>query len=339
MKEKVKALVLFSGGLDSLLAIKILELQDIEVTGLCFTSNFFGCGNAKKTAEANNVNLRIEDISKDILALVKNPPSGYGKNMNPCIDCHSLMIKKAAEIMKKENYDFIATGEVLGQRPFSQNRVALGRVKKISGVDVLRPLSAKLLEETEVEKNGLVNRSRLLDIQGRTRERQFELAKKLGITEFPSPGGGCLLTDPDFSQRLIMMLNYWPTCDVDDVALLNHGRVFWFDADKKNKKILVVVGRDKDENETLEKLARQGDIMIELSKENGPATLVRNMVLDGIDDYIIELRIPDQIAPKSLEIDNKYSPHGIIEKAAILTGFYSTKTRGKETKVKITLIK
>ena len=350
MKDKVKALVLFSGGLDSLLAIKVLELQDIEVIGLCFTSNFFGCSNAKKTAEANNVNLWIEDIGKDILALVKNPPSGYGKNLNPCIDCHSLMIKKAAEHLsispspsqgegRGEVYDFIATGEVLGQRPFSQNKVALGRVKKISGVDVLRPLSAKLLDETEVEKEGLVKRGRLLDIQGRTRERQFELAKKLGVSEFPSPGGGCLLTDPDFSQRLIVMLNYWPDCAVNDVALLSHGRIFWFNTDNKNRKVLVVVGRNEAENEKLEKLARRGDIMIELNKENGPVTLVRNMVLEGIDDCMIKRKIPDQIALKSLEIDNKNSSSDIIEKAAILTGFYATKARGKETEIKISLIK
>ena len=350
MKEKVRALVLFSGGLDSILAVKVLELQDIEVTGLCFISNFFGCDNAKKTAEANNVNLRIEDISDDILTLVKNPPSGYGKNLNPCIDCHSLMIKKAAEHLslypspsqgegRGDIYDFIATGEVLGQRPFSQNRVALERVKKISGVDVLRPLSAKLLEETEVEKNGLVKRGKLLDIQGRTREKQFELAKKLGVSQFPSPSGGCLLTDHDFSQRLIIMLANWADCAINDVALLNHGRVFWFNTDNKNKKVLAVVGRNEAENEILGKLARQGDIMIELNKENGPVTLVRNMLLEGIDDCIIKLKIPGQIALKSLEIDNKNSSPDIVEKAAILTGFYATKARGKETEIKILLIK
>lgn len=332
--SKVKALVLFSGGLDSLLAIKVLELQDIEVTGLSFTSNFFSSANAQKTAAENNVNLRIVDISADVLNLVKNPPNGYGKNMNPCIDCHSLMLKKAAEIMKSENYNFIATGEVLGQRPFSQNKEALNKVKKISDVDVLRPLSAKLLEETEIEKKGLVNRGKLLSISGRNRERQMELAAKLKLT-YPSPAGGCLLTDPEFSQRLIKILDYWPDCTVNDAALLNKGRVFWFNNGGKNKMVLAVVGRDEEENLALEKLAIKGDSMVELYKENGPTTLIRRLVSDDEESSVITVEIPEKISP-TLEIDKKYSTRA---KAAILTGFYATKMRGKKAEIKISFIK
>ena len=332
--SKVKALVLFSGGLDSLLAIKILELQDIEVTGLSFASNFFSSANAQKTAAGNNVNLRIVDISEEVLNLVKNPPNGYGKNMNPCIDCHSLMLKKAAEIMKSENYNFIATGEVLGQRPFSQNKEALNKVKKISDVDVLRPLSAKLLEETEIEKKGLVNRGKLLSISGRNRERQMELAAKLKLT-YPSPAGGCLLTDPEFSQRLIKMLDYWPDCTVNDAALLNRGRIFWFNNGSKNKMVLAVVGRDEKENMALEKLAIKGDSMVELYKENGPTTLIRRLVPDDDESSVMAVEIPEKISP-TLEIDKKYSARA---KAAILTGFYATKMRGKKAEIKISFIK
>jgi tRNA-uridine 2-sulfurtransferase len=329
---KVKALVLFSGGLDSTLAVKILELQDIEVTGLCFTSNFFSSASAEKSVKANDIKLKVVDINKEILDLVKNPPSGYGKNLNPCIDCHSLMIKKAGQIMKKEKYDFVATGEVLGQRPFSQNKDALERVKKISGVDVLRPLSAKLLPETEAEKKGLVNRGRLLNISGRMRERQMELAAKFKIT-YPAPAGGCLLTDPEFSGRLIKMLNYWPKCNNNDVELLKNGRPFWLN--KGNKKTLLVVGRNATENSNLEKLAKTGDIMIELNKENGPTTLIRNLQVAGLKNEVTEEKIPDHLDPRLLDSSKNFSAKEIVNMATVATGYYATKARGKNLEIKI----
>ena len=178
--KKVKALVLLSGGLDSMLAVKVLQEQGIEVTGITFESNFYNAEKSKKVVEQLNIPLKIVDISKEMLDLVKNPSSGHGKHMNPCIDCHSLMIKKASDFLKKETkslstetgerdsvseYDIIATGEVVGQRPFSQTKQALERVRNYSGVDVLRPLSAKLLPETEfqiMEKGGEVEDFNLL---------------------------------------------------------------------------------------------------------------------------------------------------------------------------------
>jgi tRNA-uridine 2-sulfurtransferase len=343
---KTKALVLFSGGLDSLLAIKVLELQDIEVTGLCFASNFFSCAKARETAAANNIKLKVVDISDEILAIVKNPHFGYGKNMNPCIDCHSFMIKKAAEHLQtsprsspgigegeREVYDILATGEVLGQRPFSQNKDALERVKKAAGIEVLRPLSAKLLLITKYEEEGLANRGRLLDISGRTRERQFELAKTFNIKEFPSPAGGCLLTDPEFSERLIKMLNYWPACSKDDIELLKNGRIFWLRI--RAGKALIIVGRNAANNENLEKLARSGDIMVELYQDNGPTTLIRGAGKMAEKETIIKVAVPESLNSIHLEPDKIHSLEEILENAALLTGFYATKVRGKNIDVKI----
>ena len=190
--SKIKALVLFSGGLDSILAVKMLQAQKIAVTAVCFESNFYDAKKAEEEAKKLDIDLKVVDIQKEMLALVKNPFSGYGKNLNPCIDCHSLMIKKAGAIAKSDGFDFVATGEVLGQRPFSQNKQALEKVKDLSGVEVLRPLSAKLLNETEIEKNKILIRGLLGRIQGRTREGQIELARKYKLKDYPLPAGGCL---------------------------------------------------------------------------------------------------------------------------------------------------
>src|SRR3989339_1237471 len=164
-----KSLSLFSGGLDSIIAVKLLQKQNIDVTGICFYSPFYGCEKALESAKELGIELKTIDISAEMLAVVKNPACGYGKSLNPCIDCHALMIRLANEIAQKENFDFIASGEVLGQRPFSQNKEALQRVQKLAGAEVLRPLSAKLLDETAVEKSGLVNRGLLERINGRDR--------------------------------------------------------------------------------------------------------------------------------------------------------------------------
>lgn len=350
-----------------MLAAKLLQNQNIKVDGVCFKSNFFGCEKARKAAERLGVKLIEVDISKEILELVKNPPSGYGKHLNPCVDCHALMIKRAGEFLRKGStapaaagdhgagiYDFIATGEVLGQRPFSQNKDALKRVEKLAGVEILRPLSAKLLPETKIEKQGLVIRGKLLDIQGRTRDRQMELAGKFRIKEYESPAGGCLLTDPEFSKRLMVMLDNWPECDANDVELLKHGRVFWLktrmDANKKRiytnyERVLVIVGRNQDDNENLEKLAKKGDVMIELKEIMGPLTVVRNpksqitnpkqiqISKSKIRNFI--LNIPEKLMMSELKLGEKKSEEEIMRIAALLTGYYAVKARGQKVKIKI----
>jgi len=330
-----KALVLFSGGLDSMLAVKVLQTQGIEVDGVCFVSNFFGSEKAEKAADSINLNLKIIDIGSEILEIVKNPPSGYGKNLNPCIDCHAFMIKKADEIMKAEKYDFIATGEVLGQRPFSQTEDALKRVERLSDVEVLRPLSAKLLAETKIEKDGLVNRGRLLNISGRSRDRQVELVEKYDLKNYATPAGGCLLTDPEFAQRLMKMMDYWLDFNHTDVELLKNGRVFWFNSEIA-KKVLVVIGRKHEENEKLKKLAQEKDILLEIEKIMGPTALIRFKSSEfKVDDKQNKIFIPKELKMSELHMDADKDEKEILNIAAILTGYYSTKARGKEVKIKI----
>jgi len=272
-----KALLLFSGGLDSLLAGKILEEQGIKVEPVFFKSYFFDIKDPKA---------RVVDISEKQFEIVKNPAHGYGKNMNPCIDCHLLMLKEAKKIMDKEGFDFVATGEVLDERPMSQNRRALELLEKESGLKgkLLRPLSGKLLNP--------VDGVEMYDIRGRRRKKQMELAKKYGLKDYPTPAGGCLLTDPEFSKRLRELLEKKNDVNRNDLQLLFYGRHFW----DNNAKI--VVGRDEQENEEIEKLKQQGDVLIELKDIPGPVTLVRG--------------------------------EGGIEKAKELTKHYSLKARDKE---------
>ena len=337
--KNIKALVLLSGGLDSMLAVKVLQVQGIEVVGLCYKSNFYNCDRAREAAALLQIELKEVDISNEMLDLVKHPPSGYGKNLNPCIDCHAFMIRRAGEIARVEGFDFVATGEVLGQRPFSQNKESLKRVAILAGVGVLRPLSAKLLDETEVEKNGLVNRHRLLDISGRGRERQIELAEKYEITEYPSPAGGCLLTDPGFSERGIKLLDYWPDCDTNDIEILKHGRVYWFSLPRK-KKVLLLIGRHQADNLQLEKLAQAGDIMVELKGTMGPTALIRTKKSDlKIEKEIQEFLIPLELKMGELKLSQEMTPEEVLKDIAILVGHYAVKARGKKIKIEFSRIK
>jgi tRNA U34 2-thiouridine synthase MnmA/TrmU len=225
--------------------------------------------------------------------MVKNPRYGYGKAINPCIDCHMLMLKKAKAIMKKGKFDFVATGEVLGERPMSQNKQALELIKKQSGLQsyLLRPLSAKLLAPTIPEKDGLVNGNKLLNISGRSRKRQIALAKKWGIKEYPTPAGGCLLTDLQFAQRLKELFIKWPDCQGNDVQLIKLGRHFWVDNNK------IIVGRHEQENKEIKKLAQKGDILIEPKDFPGPTILIRG-----------KPKLSKESLIKAKELMLKYSP-------------------------------
>jgi len=326
--KKIKALVLFSGGLDSVLAVKLLEKQGIETAGICFSSNFFGAEKARKIAKANGIKLFVEDFGQDILDLVKNPPHGLGKNMNPCIDCHSVMFKRARAFANQNGFDFLASGEILGQRPFSQNRIALMEVSKTVGEELLRPLSAKLLPETEIEKKGWVNRSQLLNLQGRQRNRQFELAEKLGIKEFEAPAGGCLLTDPDFGKRLEKAIEEFPELREKDVELLKFGRIYWLKLKEGKNSILVVIGRNKEDNENLENLLVEKDFLLKPKGVMGPNVLVRGFGVDlefGAD--LIEVNVSDE---KAMELDGKIFDNEIemFKDIAILAGWYIKKVRG-----------
>jgi len=292
-RSESSALVLLSGGLDSILVVKILQEQQVDVTGLTFVSYFFNADLAKKAADKLKVKLEIVDFSDEHLKMVKGPCYGYGKAMNPCIDCHLLMLKKAKKIMKEKGFDFVATGEVLGERPMSQNKSALELIKKESGLKgyLLRPLSAKLLSLTIAEQKGLIDRDKFFDISGRSRKRQMALAKEYKIKEYPTPAGGCLLTDLQFGQRLRELLSHWPSAQGKDIQLLKLGRHFWVEDDR------IIVGRNEQENKQIEKLTQKGDVLIEPKEFAGPTILIRS-----------KKEISEGLLIKAKELMMKYSP-------------------------------
>ena len=259
-----------------MLSARILMDQGIEVVGLTFQTPFFGSAKGEYAATSLGIRHIVLDITDEHLAMVKSPVHGYGKNMNPCIDCHAMMFRKAGDLMGNEGAHFIFSGEVLGQRPMSQNARALATVEMASGYEglILRPMSAMLLAETEVEKAGFVDRSRLLDIQGRSRKRQMEMAESFGITEFPSPAGGCLLTDPGFSLRLKDLFDHNPDAAPLDVRRLKFGRHFRMPSGSK-----VIIGRHHADNEELKGLFDHGDYDLRVDDIPGPVTLVEGTAL------------------------------------------------------------
>jgi tRNA-specific 2-thiouridylase len=267
----MKALQLFSGGLDSMLAAQVIRAQGITVLGLFFETPFFSSAKAKESAASIHLPLKIIDLTASHLEIVRRPKYGYGGNMNPCIDCHSLMLRTAGELMEQEAASFIISGEVLGQRPMSQNIRALSTVAKASGFNglILRPLSAKHLPLTIPEQKGWVKREELLGFSGRSRKPQMALAKKLNIEQYPSPAGGCSLTDPIFSRRLKDLLGSGTECEVREIQLLKVGRHF-----RLTPRTKLVVGRNKKENETILSLSRGTDLILEVESVPGPTVLL-----------------------------------------------------------------
>jgi len=250
-KFNKKCVLLYSGGLDSLLSLVIMKNLGFEILPLFVKTPFYTKDEKalNKQLEPYSVTLHIKEDFDEYIRLIENPRFGYGKNLNPCIDCKIFFYKKAKELMDETGASFVATGEVLGQRPMSQRSYTVLRtIEKHAGLLdlVLRPLSAQCLPETQMEKEGLIDRSKLYCIQGRTRKNQFELAESFGIENFESPAGGCLLTDPQFSQRLKEMLNkkeelYSP----EAIKLLKIGRHFRIDGYK------FVVSRNKAETKMM----------------------------------------------------------------------------------------
>ena len=254
-----------------MLAARVLVDQEIEVTGVTFQTPFFGPTRALSATNQLAVPLRVVDIGEAHLEMLKNPRYGYGKQMNPCIDCHALMLRTAGGIMEAEGYDLLCTGEVLGQRPMSQRRDALMAVGKLSGYGgyILRPLSAKLLPETIPEREGKVDRDRLLDIRGRSRKRQMILAEQYGIKDYPSPGGGCILTDAGFSERLRNLFGTQKHVGLRDVELLKWGRHLRLPSGRR-----LVVGRVHADNLKLQELARGSDLLLRVKGIPGPTGLL-----------------------------------------------------------------
>jgi tRNA-specific 2-thiouridylase len=262
---------LFSGGLDSILAVKVLRDQGIDIIGLTFVTPFFGAERAIQVAGPLHMEHRVEDITEEHLEMVRHPRHGYGRNMNPCIDCHALMFRKAGALMEHERADFLFSGEVLGERPMSQNKGSLVRVARESGYEevILRPLSAKLLPMTRPERQGKVDRSRLLDLKGRGRKRQMELAAHYGLTDYPSPAGGCLLTDPIFSRRLRDLLDANGSVTREDLELLKIGRHL-----RLNEEFKLIVGRHQEDNEQIRRLYRERDLLLDVKEHPSPLGLL-----------------------------------------------------------------
>lgn len=266
-----RAMGLISGGLDSILAARIIREQGIEVIGVAFTTPFFGSQGAELAAQTAGIPLRILDITETHLRMLRSPKHGYGGNMNPCIDCHTLMLREAGGLMEREGGNFLFTGEVLGQRPMSQNKGALRIVERESGYEgrVLRPLCAKLLPETMAEQEGLVDRERLLAISGRSRRQQLELARRYHITEYLTPAGGCLLTDPIFSRRLRDLFDHQAEVQSRDIELLKIGRHLRFSPTAK-----MIVGRNARDNERVSQLLVSEDDLLKVEEYPGPLCLI-----------------------------------------------------------------
>lgn len=272
-----KAVALISGGLDSVLAAKVVMDQGFDVLGLYCTSAFSKTYGREQTTHAVTVSkalgldLRIFDMGQEYIELVRRPAHGYGKNTNPCIDCKILMLKKARAIMDETGASFVVTGEVLGQRPMSQRRDTLQVIERDADMRglILRPLSAKLLPPTKAELDGVIDREKLLGISGRSRNVQLRMAARYGIRGYSTPAGGCLLTDKNFSAKLRDLFEDKPAIASNDIRLLTVGRHFRIDTGVK-----IVVGRDSAENDVLLSLAPHGYHLFMPHDFSGPVALL-----------------------------------------------------------------
>lgn len=305
----MKAIALLSGGLDSTLAARVMIEQGIELEALNFMTVFCTCTNrgetclaSQKAVEHLGISLKVWNVSEEYLSVVKHPAHGYGSQINPCIDCRIFMLKKAKKYMEESGASFIITGEVLGQRPMSQRKNVMHLIEREAGLKglILRPLSAKVLPITIPEKEGWVDREKLLRLQGRSRKPQMELAEYYGIRDYPCPAGGCLLTDPGFAKRMKDLMVHSPDFTLNDVHLLKMGRHFRFSQDVK-----LVIGRNEEENQKIKTFALDGDILLKVSDYPGPLSLLRG-----------RLREND------------------LERAASITAYYSKARELKEVQVR-----
>lgn len=271
---RIKALALISGGLDSLLAARLIQDQGCEVIGLHFNIPFCK-SDIKKIFPDIGIRIVEVDLGGEFLGLIRKPHYGFGSNMNPCIDCKILMFSKARQLLAELGAEFIITGEVLGQRPMSQNKQALKLIKEKSGLNglLLRPLSAKFFDPTIPEIKGWVKRENLLNINGRSRQEQMRLARDFGFLKYSAPAGGCLLTDPCFSNRLKDLLMH-DELNLDNLELLKVGRHL-----RLADNLRLVVGRNEAENNLLIRLARNSDYILSPQEDlAGPTALIRGQV-------------------------------------------------------------
>lgn len=273
LNKRIKAIGLFSGGLDSILAAKLIIDQGISVTALTFCSPFApGKNNSIIQDGANQLEIPLKtmELKEDYLRIIRNPQYGYGSAVNPCLDCRIFMLKKAKAFMEEKKAHFIFSGEVLGQRPMSQHRHSQELVAKASGLSdlLLRPLSAKLFPTTKPEREGWVDREKLLSISGRSRKEQLALAKKYKLTAFSAPAGGCLLAEKKYAERLKDLWSYKKEITPREVLLLKFGRYFVF------QKARIMVGRDQEENSKLLELKSSEDYFFVCPGFPSPTTIL-----------------------------------------------------------------
>ncbi len=277
--RRAKAVALLSGGLDSTLAVLVLLEQGVEVNAVTFLTHF-GCDIEDRSscsrdpypaAEKFGFDVRLCHLADKFIDMVRQPKFGFGKNANPCIDCRILMLKEAKALMERIGADLLVTGEVLGQRPMSQRRACFPLIDREAGVEglVLRPLSAKLLPPTIAERQGLIDRDRLYDFCGRSRKPQMALAERLGLTDYPTPAAGCLLTDPNYSLRLKDLLQNQPDFGLKDIHLLRLGRHF-----RASPRAKIIVGRNEGENKSILQLADREDALMEVEGVGSPTTIL-----------------------------------------------------------------
>ena len=279
-EKKKKVVALLSGGLDSQLAIKMMQEQGFDVSAVAIKTPFcdFDCGRGcgfeiRERADDLDVNLKTVYLGDEYIEMLKHPKHGIGAGFNPCIDCRSMMFDAAKKHMEEIGAEFIISGEVLGQRPMSQHAPALRTIENESDLvgKIVRPLSAALLPETDPEKDGLIKRENLGMIRGRTRRGQLEMAKKYGIENPPNAGGGCLLTEPHFGIKAKDLFSHTKNPTINDIDLLKIGRHFRLDEETK-----FIVGRNKDENEMIKAIALPGDILLEAKDFVGPVSILRS---------------------------------------------------------------
>lgn len=293
MKTKIKAVGLLSGGLDSTIAAKLMLEQGIEVCAINFTSPFCTCTPKKAGCAAvitavrqlGDIPLRRAALRDEYLEMVQNPKHGYGSGLNPCIDCRIMKMHKAGEYMRQIGASFLFTGEVLGQRPMSQHRRAIDLIDRESGLKgyILRPLSAAHFEPTIPEKEGWVDRSKLLGISGRSRKEQISLATEKGIVDYPCPAGGCLLTDKNFADRMRDYFLYTKEPSMKDIPLLKVGRHFRLDSGDK-----VIVARNKQECDTLKRICPDTEHLLCPVNFSGPVVVLQGMCLEAAVENMLE---------------------------------------------------
>ena len=302
-EKKKKVVALLSGGLDSQLAVKMMQKQGFEVSAVAIKTPFcdFDCGRGcgfeiRERADTLGVDLNTVYLGDEYIEMLKNPKHGFGSGMNPCIDCRTMMFKAAKKHMEEIGAEFVISGEVLGQRPMSQHGPALRTIEKESDLKgkIVRPLSAALLAKTEPEENGLIKRENLGMISGRSRKGQLALAKEYGIEDPPNAGGGCLLTDPAFSLRAKDLFGHIETPTTNDIDLLKIGRHFRLDQSTK-----LVVGRNHNENEMIKSLALPDDVLFEARDHVGPVSILRGKNNMDYLDFAAQITLRYSDAPKS----------------------------------------